>query len=96
MDLCTQCGYRVTRIKEVAALRDSRDVIIDKIRNMVKPGDDFTTSQVKDMLRKIYDELSIVKDPKAGDFVEYLDGKVRVYRKIDPNNNKKEVRYKIL
>lgn len=96
VDLCTQCGYRVTRIKEVAVLKDSRDVIIDKIRNMVKPGDDFTTSQVKDMLKKIYDELSIVKDPKAGDFVEYLNGKVRVYRKIDPNNNKKEVRYKIL
>ena len=96
VELCEQCGYRLDRIKEFITLKDNRDIIIEKLRSMVKYGDDFTTTEVKEMLKGIYEELNILKEPKALDFVNYLDSKVRVYRKIDTSNNKKEIHYKIL
>ena len=96
IDVCTQCGYNVTRIKEVAVLKDNNDRIIEKIRSIVKPGDEYTATEIKDMLKGIYDELKIFnKDPKAGDFIEYLNGRVNVSRKLLSDGSKPTI-YKVL
>lgn len=89
VDTCTQQGYNITRIKEVVNLKESDDLIIEKIRDKVKSGDSLSTEMVRNLLGEIYAELRLVNKPiKATDIVNYLNGRVEVSRKFDSSGKK--------
>jgi hypothetical protein len=91
VEVCTQCGYNITRIKEVAVIKESRDLIIEKLREKLSPGNSYTATEVKNILEGIYKELRITNIPvKAADLIGYLNGNVSVKRKLDQFGRKQQ------
>lgn len=89
VEVCMQQGYNITRIKEVANLKELDDLIVEKIRNKVKSGNILSTEDVRKLLNEIYTELRIINKPiKAMDLVNYLNGSVNVSRKLDSSGKK--------
>lgn len=83
LDVCAQCGYRLERIQEVAKIKTNEELIIERLQSQLVKGKDYTSAEIKDILKKIYDELTVKgRSPSAKDILTYLkDTNISKYQK---------------
>lgn len=71
---CRKLYYKYSKLKaELENMRIDKDLLLSTIYSEFKVGDKISKSEIKDKLFKIYNDLGLVKTPKATDLNEWFD-----------------------
>lgn len=71
---CKSLSYDGTYIsREYSDLQFDKNVLASEIRNTFNPGERYTKSDIKEILKRIYTDLGYNKTPKANDLEEYFE-----------------------
>ena len=87
-------GCREVDIKRELINQFSGDKLKEEIINLFKVGEKYSSKEIKEFLKNIYNKLNITKTPKATDLEEYFD--VKEAKILDPITKKRDRGYEII
>ena len=92
---CKACGYRSTELEREIDVLASKDNISKEFYLRFMVGKRYTNIEAKSMIGKIYEDLGLVKNPKAVDLNEYFETKkVQIFDKGNKFNGLELLRIK--
>lgn len=89
-----ELGCREVDIKRELINQFSGNKLKEEIINLFKVGEKYSSKEIKEFLKNIYNKLNITKTPKATDLEEYFD--VKEAKILDPITKKRDRGYEIL